>query len=840
MTSIARTLLAASIAVVFVAGCSNEVQDEPSAECAAPCVTPPAPTCDDTVAVTYEATGTCVLGECRYSTRREDCENGGGVCVDGVCESGPPVELCAAVVCDAPPESACDAAVAVTYDATGTCEVVDGEPQCRYDERRDDCGDSGEICAAGECMVNSLCADVRCDDPPADGCDGTIAEQWSAEGVCDAGTCSYRPERVDCADTGQLCVDGACVAEDLCAGVVCTEPPEDSCDGETLVRWRSNGECAGGVCDYVFDRIDCTVRDEICEAARCAEPGPCDRVICDRPPAPSCRGDIALGYDEPGICEDGICSYPPIETRCSDTAEVCIDGECFEPDACTGIVCRTPPPAECRDEVAIGFPTEGTCSEGTCTYEPVETDCAAGGDRCVDGECEPLDLCAGVSCTSPPPAECDASTSIVSSLPGACEDGECSYFVVEEDCTAIGGSCVDGFCETPDRCAEVSCDVSPPGRCEGTVLVEYFGRGLCDPDTGECDFSTVEDRIDCADAGLICIAVSCQGPGAAFGPDELLVTEFMADPAEGSSHQWVEVRDLAGGGELGGLVIENAGGTLSFEVPLGTSIPDGGVVVFGSTADAADGDVDVVWGGAEVLAFDSTSDAVVLRGVDEIDRVAYDATWPCSTDVACMLGAENLFGDNSDRAAWCAAVDEAGGGWFGTPGAANPACVAVLAPGDVVINELMIDGTSRPGGREQWIELLNTTDEPVDLSGLRLETEETEVLVPWGSVVGAGDFFFATYDDLAGGGAGDLWFFDELIFAVDGDTLTLRLADTVVDTVDFSAGSPPWPYAAGVSMQRRAPTADASTPAAWCAAVTSYSSAGVTNQGTPAATNACD
>ena len=69
-------------------------------------------------------------------------------------------------------------------------------------------------------------------------------------------------------------------------------------------------------------------------------------------------------------------------------------------------------------------------------------------------------------------------------------------------------------------------------------------------------------------------------------------------------------------------------------------------------------------------------------------------------------------------------------------------------PGDVVINELMWMGSTK-GASDEWIELRNTTDSSIDISGWQLtkwvtsgvDHEELMVTIPSGSSIPAGGFF---------------------------------------------------------------------------------------------------
>jgi hypothetical protein len=106
---------------------------------------------------------------------------------------------------------------------------------------------------------------------------------------------------------------------------------------------------------------------------------PCDGVVCDTLPEPSCEGANTLAtYQSPGTCTDGVCAYPSTQITCDF---MCSDGACI-PDPCDGIVCDTPPEPSCEDENSyLAFKSRGTCSEGVCEYAPLPTTCDLGCDE---------------------------------------------------------------------------------------------------------------------------------------------------------------------------------------------------------------------------------------------------------------------------------------------------------------------------------------------------------------------------------------------------------------------------------------------------------------------------
>ncbi len=238
----------------------------------------------------------------------------------------------------------------------------------------------------GKCVDIDLCADVVCDAPPADGCDGNTAMTYGAEGTCAEGVCSYTETSTDCG--ADVCTDGACAPPaDPCADVVCDAPPADGCDGNTALTYSASGTCSEGVCSYTETSTDCGA--EVCTDGACAPAGdPCADVVCDAPPVAGCDGNAALTYAASGTCSDGVCSYTETSTDCG-SEDVCTEGACVAPvDPCADVVCDAPPADVCDGNTVMTYAAEGTCADGACSYTESSTDCGA--DVCTDGACLPV------------------------------------------------------------------------------------------------------------------------------------------------------------------------------------------------------------------------------------------------------------------------------------------------------------------------------------------------------------------------------------------------------------------------------------------------------------------
>lgn len=294
------------------------------------------------------------------------------------------------------------------------------------------------------------------------------------------------------------------------------------------------------------------------------------------------------------------------------------------------------------------------------------------------------DMCADVTC-DPPAAACVGMIAVTYSGAGTCDssDGTCDYTTVEDrtDCAANGQNCMGGACvDIDDLCATVTCDTPPMATCEGAEAVS-FGGGTCNSATGMCDY--VESRTDCVANAQICSMGACIEPGPNPNPGELVISEVMPNPAAvgDGEGEWFEIfnataRDL----DLNGLLIIDDGGD-SFAIPDATAmLPAGEYLVFGINADTGTNggvDVDIEYTGINLANGDD--ELVILAANDaEIDRVAWNDTmgWLIPAGSSIQFGAENDLAadDNNDPQFWCPGVTAYGDGDFGTPGAANDMC----------------------------------------------------------------------------------------------------------------------------------------------------------------------
>lgn len=144
-------------------------------------------------------------------------------------------------------------------------------------------------------------------------------------------------------------------------------------------------------------------------------------------------------------------------------------------------------------------------------------------------------------------------------------------------------------------------------------------------------------------------------------------------------------------------------------------------------------------------------------------------------------------------------AEEAGGGAAGPPFDAGPegVCDRPLAPGDLLIDELMIESVAGTGDYGEWIEVQNTLDCTVDLRGLHgecpsgakvrtLDVTDDVWILPGGTFVIADSDNPAENHYLPGtivvwsGQPGD-------VLRNKGGTVSLMMNGALVDTVTYPA-----------------------------------------------------
>ena len=456
--------------------------------------------------------------------------------------------------CPAAPNPICEGNTVVTYGAA-TCDAEGTAASCTYDQTRVDCTATFQLCASGACVApNDPCASTTCTTAPASTCSGTVLHAYDPNGSCDSssgsGVCSYTAHDVDCAITNQVCDNGACV--DPCNGVTCTTPPADMCTGTMSTTYAATGTCDGTggtpVCHYTPTTTNCAAANGACDMATGHCTAPCTGVTCTTPPAASCSNGSSTTYAATGTCDGttgtAVCSYAPTTTDCIAENGACDAGSGLCVTPCVGVTCTTPPPATCNGTKSTTYATAGTCTgtSGTavCGYTPTTVDCADNNQTCdgATGLC--TNVCTGVSCTTPPPPHCDATTpttSVSFAATGTCNGSSgspvCEYAATSTDCTATNQTCDPGTGLCADPCTLTSCTTPPPATCTANTLRTFASPGTCGSTGGvpTCSYAPTDTPCGagfCQASTASCLAdcggSNCTTPPAPFCTGDTLTT----------------------------------------------------------------------------------------------------------------------------------------------------------------------------------------------------------------------------------------------------------------------------------------------------------------------------
>jgi hypothetical protein len=263
-------------------------------------------------------------------------------------------------------------------------------------------------------------------------------------------------------------------------------------------------------CDGETDE-DCTQcqADADCVDADSCLRGACTDGTCSTDPSPDGTGcDDGLYCTDNDQCATGTCAGTARD--CSAESDDCNDGVCDEEaGACAKQALADGTGCDDGQYCTVGE----TCLSGACQGGQPQ-DCSAFDGECVEGLCnEDDDRCEGRPMADG--EDCDDGqycTVGETCLSGACQGSQ------PRDCSASGGSCVDGYCnEDQDRCVGTNLDAGTP--CDDDLFCTE--NDACD-DSGNC----LGDPVDCSHLDDACNQGVC---------DEL-VDACAAHPAnEGSS-----------------------------------------------------------------------------------------------------------------------------------------------------------------------------------------------------------------------------------------------------------------------------------------------------------------
>lgn len=174
------------------------------------------------------------------------------------------------------------------------------------------------------------------------------------------------------------------------------------------------------------------------------------------------------------------------------------------------------------------------------------------------------------------------------------------------------------------------------------------------------------------------------------------------------------------------------------------------------------------------------------------------------------------------------------------PNDCEPPPPAIL-PGSVVITEIMVNPKLVADGVGEWIEIVNLTDEPLDLNGMVITdgvTDNHTINQPGGLVAAPGNpmVLGRNADPSANGGVNVDYVMSNIQLGNAGDTVTLMFDGKIVDSVTYDSGTL-YPQGIGIAMSldpKFFTAVDNDTPGLWCAAKTTY---GLGDYGSPGTQN---
>ena len=175
----------------------------------------------------------------------------------------------------------------------------------------------------------------------------------------------------------------------------------------------------------------------------------------------------------------------------------------------------------------------------------------------------------------------------------------------------------------------------------------------------------------------------------------------------------------------------------------------------------------------------STATDIILTGPDGVEAASYDYE----------IGSPNV--------SWGRQVDGSPTSqWFDIPTPRVSNSIYIIQPGSIVINELQssnfLDTTDYTGAHEDWFEVYNVGNDPVDIGGyylsdrLNLPTKyQIPDDVPDSTTIAPGEFVLIYTDEDNSEG----WNHTNFKFNSDGEALVLRSPDgfTIADSVHFGA-----------------------------------------------------
>ena len=396
----------------------------------------------------------------------------------------------------------------------GSGEVEPCEPECGGKE----CGPDGCGGVCGECSGGYQCGSTgKCVCLPD--CGGKECGANGCGGLC--GKCLE----------GELCLEGKCEPAWECTTIEECFPYVCQVDAGKCAPCTSDAHCApaGAVCEPLTGLcVECVLDQDCspfhyCEDNVCVALPPC-QIDADCEEGQICDPETGQCFQCAPQCGGKMCGSDGCGGQCGSCQpeELCVEGKCEEPAACTGpedctpFVCdpATGKCAKCTEDTQCGEGMVCDTDDGECV------ECVSGDDcpplhQCVDKKCEPLPPCAAEE-PCPNGMTCDPDSGVCVPCAPQCDGKNCG----PDSCGGVCGLCADtevcsgGVCQVVSDCSKEECFplICNPelGQCTTCENDDQCGAPwLCDPESGECVACVNDDNCP---GNQQCIEHVCEPP----------------------------------------------------------------------------------------------------------------------------------------------------------------------------------------------------------------------------------------------------------------------------------------------------------------------------------------